>query len=206
MHMCIEVRNLNFSHDDNFLLNDLSFRIDNKEIGYIVGGSGSGKSSLFNIISGLKKPDSGEIICNKAYFNNSNTFVEPEKRNISYVFQDFGLFPHINAKKNIMYAAEKDEKYLSKLLDSLNLKDHKEKMPFELSGGQQQRVSIARAIMRNPSLLILDEPFSNLDIENTNNAINLVSHEINEMDIPCLIATHDYGQLEKFDNVQKIIL
>ena len=204
--MCIEVRNLNFSHDDNFLLKDLSFRIDNKEIGYIVGGSGSGKSSLFNIISGLKKPDSGEIICNKAYFNNSNTFVEPEKRNISYVFQDFGLFPHINAKKNIMYAAEKDEKYLSKLLDSLNLKDHKEKMPFELSGGQQQRVSIARAIMRNPSLLILDEPFSNLDIENTNNAINLVSHEINEMDIPCLIATHDYGQLEKFDNVQKIIL
>ena len=204
--MCIEVRNLNFSHDDNFLLKDLSFRIDNKEIGYIVGGSGSGKSSLFNIISGLKKPDSGEIICNKAYFNNSNTFVEPEKRNIGYVFQDFGLFPHINAKKNIMYAAEKDEKYLSKLLDSLNLKDHKEKMPFELSGGQQQRVSIARAIMRNPSLLILDEPFSNLDIENTNNAINLVSHEINEMDIPCLIATHDYDQLEKFDNVKKIIL
>ena len=204
--MCIEVRNLNFSHDDNFLLKDLSFRIDNKEIGYIVGGSGSGKSSLFNIISGLKKPDSGEIICNKAYFNNSNTFVEPEKRNIGYVFQDFGLFPHINAKKNIMYAADKDEKYLIKLLDSLNLKDHKEKMPFELSGGQQQRVSIARAIMRNPSLLILDEPFSNLDIENTNNAINLVSHEINEMDIPCLIATHDYGQLEKFDNVQKIIL
>ena len=204
--MCIEVRNLNFSHDDNFLLKDLSFRIDNKEIGYIVGGSGSGKSSLFNIISGLKKPDSGEIICNKAYFNNSNTFVEPEKRNIGYVFQDFGLFPHINAKKNIMYAADKDEKYLRKLLDSLNLKDHKEKMPFELSGGQQQRVSIARAIMRNPSLLILDEPFSNLDIENTNNAINLVSHEINEMDIPCLIATHDYDQLEKFDNVKKIIL
>ena len=204
--MCIEVINLNFSHDDNFLLKDLSFRIDNKEIGYIVGGSGSGKSSLFNIISGLKKPDSGEIICNKAYFNNSNTFVEPEKRNIGYVFQDFGLFPHINAKKNIMYAAEKDEKYLRKLLDSLNLKDHKEKMPFELSGGQQQRVSIARAIMRNPSLLILDEPFSNLDIENTNNAINLVSHEINEMDIPCLIATHDYDQLEKFDNVKKIIL
>ena len=204
--MCIEVRNLNFSHDDNFLLKDLSFRIDNKEIGYIVGESGSGKSSLFNIISGLKKPDSGEIICNKAYFNNSNTFVEPEKRNIGYVFQDFGLFPHINAKKNIMYAADKDEKYLIELLDSLNLKDHKEKMPFELSGGQQQRVSIARAIMRNPSLLILDEPFSNLDIENTNNAINLVSHEINEMDIPCLIATHDYGQLEKFDNVQKIIL
>ena len=204
--MCIEVRNLNFSHDDNFLLKDLSFRIDNKEIGYIVGDSGSGKSSLFNIISGLKKPDSGEIICNKAYFNNSNTFVEPENRNIGYVFQDFGLFPHINAKKNIMYAADKDEKYLRKLLDSLNLRDHKEKMPFELSGGQQQRVSIARAIMRNPSLLILDEPFSNLDIENTNNAINLVSHEINEMDIPCLIATHDYDQLEKFDNVKKIIL
>ena len=204
--MCIEVRNLNFSHDDSFLLKDLSFRIDNKEIGYIVGGSGSGKSSLFDIISGLKKPDSGEIICNKAYFNNSNTFVEPEKRNIGYVFQDFGLFPHINAKKNIMYAADKDEKYLRKLLDSLNLKDHKEKMPFELSGGQQQRVSIARAIMRNPSLLILDEPFSNLDIENTNNAINLVSHEINEMDIPCLIATHDYDQLEKFDNVKKIII
>lgn len=204
--MCIEVRNLNFSHDDNFLLKDLSFRIDNKEIGYIVGGSGSGKSSLFDIISGLKKPDSGEIICNKAYFNNSNTFVEPENRNIGYVFQDFGLFPHINAKKNIMYAADKDEKYLRKLLDSLNLRDHKEKMPFELSGGQQQRVSIARAIMRNPSLLILDEPFSNLDIENTNNAINLVSHEINEMDIPCLIATHDYDQLEKFDNVKKIII
>ena len=204
--MCIEVRNLNFSHDDNFLLKDLSFRIDNKEIGYIVGGSGSGKSSLFNIISGLKKPDSGEIICNKAYFNNSNTFVEPEKRNIGYVFQDFGLFPHINVKKNITYAAIKDEKYLDNLLKSLNLKEHIEKMPFELSGGQQQRVSIARAIMRNPSLLILDEPFSNLDTVSTNNVIKLITNEINLMEIPCLIATHDHARLESFDKVKKVIL
>lgn len=204
--MSFEVQNLNFSHDNSFLIKDLSFIINNKEIGYVVGDSGSGKSSLFNIIAGLIKPNSGEIICNGVYFNNPTTFLAPENRNIGYVFQDFGLFPHINVKKNITYAAIKDEKYLDNLLKSLNLKEHIEKMPFELSGGQQQRVSIARAIMRNPSLLILDEPFSNLDTVNTNNVIKLITNEINLMEIPCLIATHDHARLESFDKVKKVIL
>ena len=203
--MCLEVKNLAFSFNKSLLVENLDFKIEKNEVGLVVGASGIGKSTLLNILSGLKNPDKGSIKCNDKIFNNENIFVEPEKRNIGYVFQDFALFPHINAEKNIKYALSKDLEYFyNEVLDSLRLYDCIKKMPHELSGGQKQRVAIARSMLMKPSALLMDEPFSNLDSENVMYAQKLISNFIKDMQIPCILVTHDTNQLE-FLNISKKI-
>ena len=193
--MSWEVRNLSYSFKNNLLIRWLDFKIKKNEIGFVNGSSGVGKSTLLNIISGLKRPDSGSIICNSNFFNGDGLFVQPEKRNIGYVFQDFALFPHINAEKNIKYGMHQDNiNFFDEVVDTLNLKKHITKMPHELSGGQQQRVAIGRAILIKPQLLLLDEPFSNLDKMNVNLAIRLIVKVIEDLRIPCLLVSHTSSQ------------
>ena len=203
--MCLEVKNLAFSFNKSLLVENLDFKIEKNEVGLVAGASGIGKSTLLNILSGLKNPDKGSIKCNDKIFNSENIFVEPEKRNIGYVFQDFALFPHINAEKNIKYALSKDlEDFYDEVVDSLGLYDCIKKMPHELSGGQKQRVAIARSMLMKPSALLMDEPFSNLDSENVLSAQKLISNFIKDMQIPCILVTHDTNQLE-FLNISKKI-
>ena len=193
--MSLEVRNLSYSFKNNLLIKGLNFKIEKNEIGFVSGSSGIGKSTLLNIISGLKRPDSGSIICNSNFFNGDGLFVQPEKRNIGYVFQDFALFPHINAEKNIKYGIHQDNiNFFDEVVDTLNLKKHITKMPHELSGGQQQRVAIGRAILIKPQLILLDEPFSNLDKANVNLAKRLIVKVIEDLQIPCLLVTHGSSQ------------
>ena len=203
--MCLEVKNLAFSFNNSLLVENLDFKIEKNEVGLVAGASGIGKSTLLNILSGLKNPDKGSIKCNDKIFNSENIFVEPEKRNIGYVFQDFALFPHINAEKNIKYALSKDlVDFYNEVVDSLGLYDCIKKMPHELSGGQKQRVAIARSVLMKPSALLMDEPFSNLDSENVVSAQKLISNFIKDMQIPCILVTHDTNQLE-FLNISKKI-
>ena len=203
--MCLEVKNLAFSFNKSLLVENLDFKIEKNEVGLVVGASGIGKSTLLNILSGLKNPDKGSIKCNDKIFNSENIFVEPEKRNIGYVFQDFALFPHINAEKNIKYALSKDlVDFYNEVVDSLGLYDCIKKMPHELSGGQKQRVAIARSMLMKPSALLMDEPFSNLDSKNVLSAQKLISNFIKDMQIPCILVTHDTNQLE-FLNISKKI-
>ena len=203
--MCLEVKNLAFSFNKSLLVDNLDFKIEKNEVGLVAGASGIGKSTLLNILSGLKNPDKGSIKCNDKIFNSENIFVEPEKRNIGYVFQDFALFPHINAEKNIKYALSKDLiDFYNEVVDSLGLYDCIKKMPHELSGGQKQRVAIARSMLMKPSALLMDEPFSNLDSENVVSAQKLISNFIKDMQIPCILVTHDTNQLE-FLNISKKI-
>tara|TARA_B100001093_G_scaffold310246_1_gene296049 strand:- start:57 stop:677 length:621 start_codon:yes stop_codon:yes gene_type:complete len=203
--MCLEVKNLAFSFNKSLLVENLDFKIEKNEVGLVAGASGIGKSTLLNILSGLKNPDKGSIKCNDKIFNSENIFVEPEKRNIGYVFQDFALFPHINAEKNIKYALSKDLiDFYNEVVDSLGLYDCIKKMPHELSGGQKQRVAIARSMLMKPSALLMDEPFSNLDSENVVSAQKLISNFIKDMQIPCILVTHDTNQLE-FLNISKKI-
>jgi iron(III) transport system ATP-binding protein len=203
--MCLEVKNLAFSFNNSLLVENLDFKIEKNEVGLVAGASGIGKSTLLNILSGLKNPDKGSIKCNDKIFNSENIFVEPEKRNIGYVFQDFALFPHINAEKNIKYALSKDLiDFYNEVVDSLGLYDCIKKMPHELSGGQKQRVAIARSMLMKPSALLMDEPFSNLDSENVVSAQKLISNFIKDMQIPCILVTHDTNQLE-FLNISKKI-
>ena len=203
--MCLEVKNLAFSFNNSLLVENLDFKIEKNEVGLVAGASGIGKSTLLNILSGLKNPDKGSIKCNDKIFNSENIFVEPEKRNIGYVFQDFALFPHINAENNIKYALSKDlVDFYNEVVDSLGLYDCIKKMPHELSGGQKQRVAIARSMLMKPSALLMDEPFSNLDSENVVSAQKLISNFIKDMQIPCILVTHDTNQLE-FLNISKKI-
>ena len=206
INMSITVKNLTFSYDEKCLVENLNFDISNGSIGLIKGESGSGKSTLLNVIAGLKKADSGNVICNNNVYMDENTFLPPESRRIGYVFQDFALFPHINAKKNITYALNKDFLHTDHITLVLNLNDHLHKMPHELSGGQQQRVAIARAIAMRPHLLILDEPFSNLDQKNAIEAQKIISKFIKDWDIPCLLVTHDQSELSELHIEKEIII
>ena len=206
INMSITVKNLTFSYDEKCLVENLNFDISNGSIGLIKGESGSGKSTLLNVIAGLKKADSGNVECNNKVYMDENTFLPPESRRIGYVFQDFALFPHINAKKNITYALNKDFLHTDHITLVLNLNDHLHKMPHELSGGQQQRVAIARAIAMRPHLLILDEPFSNLDQKNAIEAQKIISKFIKDWDIPCLLVTHDQSELSELHIEKEIII
>ena len=205
--MAFEVNNLSFSFNNSFHIENLSFKIAQSEVCLLKGASGSGKSTLLNIISGLKKPDNGNIILNNNVLNSENEFINPEKRNIGYVFQDFALFPHINAEKNIKYAMSISENVLfDRLSNELSLSSHLSKMPYELSGGQQQRVALARAILMKPNLLLLDEPFSNLDQKNISSAQDLIKNILNEFKIPCLLVSHNPSQLETLSITNEITI
>ena len=205
--MSLLVKNLDFSINGSLLIKNLNFEIEKNKVGLITGSSGIGKSTLLNILSGLLKPDFGSIICDGVILNDNNIFLEPENRNIGYVFQDFALFPHINAEKNMKYAISKNMRdFYHEVVNILKLNEHLKKMPFELSGGQKQRVSIARAILMKPSLLLLDEPFSNLDSQNIKSAQKLIAKIIEKLKIPCIVVTHDTNNLENLDISQKIDL
>ena len=206
INMSISVKNLTFSYDGKCLVENLNFDVSNSCIGLIKGESGSGKSTLLNVIAGLKKADSGNVECNNKVYMDENTFLPPESRRIGYVFQDFALFPHINAKQNITYALNKDFLHTDHITLALNLNDHLHKMPHELSGGQQQRVAIARAIAMRPHLLILDEPFSNLDQKNAIEAQKIISKFIKDWSIPCLLVTHDQSELSELHIEKEIII
>ena len=205
--MSIIVKNISYSLNNNFLIKDLSFEITNSTFGVVEGISGIGKTTLLNLIAGLKKPMSGEIILNNKILSNDYDFVLPENRNIGYVFQDFALFPHINVKKNILFASKnKKSDFYLKVIKKLNLESHLQKMPHELSGGLMQRVAICRALLMEPSLLILDEPFSNLDYENSINVQSILKEYISENKIPCLIVSHNTNLFNEFSELLRIEL
>jgi len=205
--MSIIVNNISYSLNNNFLIKDLSFEITNSTFGVVEGISGIGKTTLLNLIAGLKKPLSGEIILNNKILSNDYEFVLPENRNIGYVFQDFALFPHINVKKNILFASKnKKSDFYLKVIKKLDLESHLQKMPHELSGGLMQRVAICRALLMEPSLLILDEPFSNLDYENSINVQSILKEYISENKIPCLIVSHNTNLFNEFSELVRIEL
>ena len=156
------------------------------------------------------KPIMVDLIHSSGYdviFNDENTFLEPEDRNIGYVFQDFALFPHINAESNIKYAMSPDDNDLfDEIINMLDLKDHLKKMPHELSGGQQQRIAIGRSLLKRPMLLLLDEPFSNLDQKNKISAQDLIMATINKLEITCILVSHDSSTYDGFIINKEIII
>ena len=214
--MYLDIKNLSKKYDENFVLENLNLRLIEGEIISIVGTSGSGKTTLLNCISGICNFDIGEIFVNSKPVH----LLEPNKRNIGFVFQESTLLPHLNVSDNITFNLKNIEKEeLSYLLEKIQISKLIERYPHELSGGEVQRVSVARSLIRRPDLLLLDEPFTNLDsiskkktkelilnlIKKTNTTTIIVSHDINEaLEISDKILVLDSDKKYMFDTPQKV--
>ena len=189
--MNLIVESLNFSYKNEKVLKDLDFNFDSGVLNLISGNSGSGKTTFLNLLAGLEKPSSGSIILDDIILSGDNQFIEPENREIGFVFQDFSLFPHLNARQNIEFAGKGNNDLFNKLINKLSISEQLSKYPHELSGGQQQRVSIGRAIYSEPKILLIDEPISNQDKNNKIEIIEIVSDFIEQKDIICILVSHD---------------
>ena len=218
--MYLEVENLVKSYGNNLVIKNLTFSIEKGQLISFVGESGSGKSTFLKCLSGLENINSGKVILNNKIINDKNLFVKPQRRKIGYVFQDYPLFPHLNIKENICFNLEK--RYFKNFKDIVkltNLKPLLERYPHEISGGEQQRVCIARSIIREPDLLLLDEPFSNLDanikysirdeickiIKKTNTTTILVTHDINDaLNISDKILIFKAGIVQQYSDPEKM--
>lgn len=188
----LELRNIKKQFDGKVVLDEINLEIQKGEILSMLGPSGSGKTTLLNIILGLTKMDSGKIIFEGEDISN----VSMNKRGFNIVFQDYALFPNLNAYENIVYGLKNKPNLISKdelddLIDFLELKSHLSKKIYQLSGGQKQRVALARTLVTKPKILLLDEPLSALDgvIKETIKArIKAITQKYN---LTTIIVTHD---------------
>ena len=175
-------------------LQKVSFSLDLGAILAVVGESGSGKTTLTRLIAGLETLDEGEILLNNSVISSVSMHQSVEKRAIGMVFQEYALFPHLTVYKNISYGIPKDVKQqetVKEVLKLVGLEGYEKRYPHELSGGQQQRVALARSLAPEPKVLILDEPFSNLDVilrEKLRNDITLI---LKKTKTTAIFVTHD---------------
>lgn len=196
--MYVEIKGLNFKYKnaEEVTIKDFTLNIEKGEIISIFGESGSGKSTVLRLISGLEVPSSGIIKIDNKLIVDNNNYVLPEKRGIGMVFQDYALFPHMTVEENIKFGLKhmnKKEKNnrLKEVLALVNLENYNNRYPYELSGGQQQRVALSRALAPKPSLLLLDEPFSNLDTDLQYKIREELKKIIKQTGITSLFVTHD---------------
>jgi iron(III) transport system ATP-binding protein len=147
----------------------LSLVVDAGRIGCLLGPSGSGKTTVLRLIAGFERPEAGEVLAGGDLLSGPGRWVPPERRRIGMVFQDFALFPHLDAVSNVAFGLRGDggarRRRAEELLELVGLSAEARRFPHELSGGQQQRVALARALAPRPRLVLLDEPFSNLDAD-----------------------------------------
>jgi ABC-type sugar transport system ATPase subunit len=221
--MLLRIEGLNKSFTSDKVLTDLSFTLNEHHTLSIVGRSGCGKTTLLKIIAGLLQSDSGNIFLMDKLIND----VPAHKRNIVYLYQETLLFPHLDVFENIAfglrlrkYPEDVIRQKTEQMAHSLQLDDHIRKMPQHLSGGQKQRVSFGRALIVNPLLLLLDEPFGNLDSDTRASMQEFFRNVAKEFKITSIFVTHDLkeaivmadqigmmekGSLEVFEDVQQFI-
>jgi iron(III) transport system ATP-binding protein len=166
--IALEVDRLNVTLSDKGILSDLSFKLERGSVGCLLGASGCGKTTALRAIAGFIHPASGEVKVQGKVLSSPSTWTRPEDRKIGVVFQDYALFPHLSVWDNVGFGlknVDRDVKAqkISQLLDLTGLASNAKQFPNELSGGQQQRTALARALAPSPELILLDEPFSNLD-------------------------------------------
>ena len=202
MKNILEIKNLNHSYAKELAtITDFSFSLKKGEIVSILGESGSGKTTLLRIIAGLEQPTSGEVIINERVVSNKDFVLPPEKRNLGLVVEDRALFPHLNVEKNVMfgiYKAQAKESLALEYLSLFKVEHLGKKFPHEISAGEQQRVAFARALITNPEILMLDEPFGALDKRLKSELHTETKRIFREKELSVLLVTHDEDEAEYF--------
>lgn len=198
--MKLELSNVSKSFGSHVALRDLSLEVDSVRVLVLIGPSGGGKSSLLRLMGGLDLPDRGRIVVNDHQVPDRESDLIAYRRKNGFLFQQFNLFPHMTALRNISLPLEQVQRMepgeaadlAIGALKRFGLEDHADKLPAQLSGGQQQRVGIARAVVAKPSVLFLDEPTSALDPEMTAEVLELIEELAREgQDI--ILSTHEMG-------------
>ncbi|APW41980.1 ABC transporter ATP-binding protein [Rhodoferax saidenbachensis] len=182
-------------------VNQVSFGLKAGQIGVLIGPSGCGKTTLLRATAGLEPIHAGNISLSGALVSSPTQSVPPEARHMGMVFQDYALFPHLDVGQNVAFGihhwpTDKRRARVADVLDLVGLGTQRRRYPHELSGGQQQRVALARALAPSPKLLLLDEPFSNLDVDLRERLAQELRTILKEAGATALFVTHD--QLEAF--------
>lgn len=205
--MYLSLKNISKKYKDKEILKNISFDIKEGELICILGPSGCGKTTLLNIIGGFVSDFSGDVLLSDENINN----IPPEKREIATVFQSYGLFTHKNVIDNVSYGLKllKIDKHMRKkrardMLEKVGLAGYEKKKIKELSGGEQQRVAIARSMVLNPKLLLLDEPLSNLDVHLRDVMRKEIKRIQKQFGVTMIIVTHD--QEDAFKLADRVIV
>ena len=203
----IEIRNANIFQGDNLILQNVNLQVNKGEFVYLVGKTGTGKSTLLKTMYGELPLKEGEATVAGYDLRKLTWKIVPYlRRSIGVVFQDFQLLTDRNVNENLKFVLKatgwKDEKLMNEkiadVLEKVGLKSKGFKMPFEMSGGEQQRVDIARALLNSPKLILADEPTGNLDPETSDEIMNLLFHISKDFGTAIVMATHDYIVIRKF--------
>ena len=192
MH-AVKIENLSHKIQKKNILNNINLELKKDKIACLLGPSGSGKTTLLKLIAGLEKVQEGKIFLNNVEVSSSKKHLKTEKRKIGFLFQDYALFPHLTVEENIKYPINfKNSNYtIEDIIDLIKLPNSLNKYPHELSGGEQQRVALARSIIAQPDILLLDEPFSSLDLNLREEVRDDTLHLLQKSNISVIIVTHD---------------
>ena len=189
----LQIHGISKSYGKQNVLRNFNLDIQSGEIISVVGSSGSGKTTLLRLISGLEMPDNGQITLKNKIVSSDNNFVRPEDRDCSLVFQDYALFPNMSMRQNIYFGknSESNKEKIEQLIEITGIENILEKFPHQCSGGEQQRVALVRSLAIDPSLVLMDEPLSNLDYNLKANLALVIRNLLKKFKITAIIVTHD---------------
>lgn len=193
-HLAIRARGLSKRYGDAIALDDFNLDVWSGGILTLVGPSGCGKTTALRVIAGFEAPETGTVDIRARQVVGPRLFVPPERRRVGMVFQDYALFPHMNVARNVGYGVGQDDDRsarISDAIDMVGLTGLEDRLPDELSGGQQQRVALARALAPNPDVILLDEPFSNLDAALRDRVRRDLRSILDEAQATAVFVTHD---------------
>lgn len=194
MSVAVRVQDLKKRFSKVEALKGVDLEIAPGQIHVLLGPSGCGKTTLLRSIAGFERPDSGSIDIGDRRVHGDGVYIAPEKRAIGMVFQDYALFPHLSIEKNVAFGVRDKAAREQRIVDCLGLTQmtaHRKKMPHALSGGEQQRIALARALAPKPGLILLDEPFSNLDAKLRVQIRGEIKSIIRKVGSTAIFVTHD---------------
>ncbi len=197
----LKIEKLCKSYGQKKILDKLDFLMAEGEITSIMGKSGAGKTTLLKIIAGIKKPDGGKIYIDGELVEDSKISKPPYDRKIGYVFQNPAIWPHMTIEENIKFPLKEDkDREYRELIEILKIEEIQKSYSEEISGGEAKRVSIARAIISNPKLLIMDEPFTNLDEEIKEDIGQMIKTIHKRKNLAILTVGHNYEDNKRISN------